>query len=270
MRAIVIVDNIENECCCGEWGLSIFIEYKDQKILLDTGQSDLFVENAARLGIPLEEVGFGVLSHAHYDHADGIRDFCRINQSAPFYLQKACKENCYRRKPEVRTYIGIARGTLEECKDRIRYVSGVTTVCDGVALIGHNTPGLERMGRREKMYVKTPKGWRFDRFRHEQSLVFQTERGLVLFNSCSHGGVINIIREAETAFSGQKVCAYVGGFHLYNKTESEIRTLAAQIRETGVEAIYTGHCTGEEGFRILQEELPERVHQLHVGLTIEF
>lgn len=270
MKATVIVDNIENGECRGEWGLSIFIEYKDKKILLDTGKSNLFAENAEKLGISLESVDFGVLSHAHYDHADGIREFCRMNGTAPFYLQKACGENCYRRKPVFRKYIGISEGTLEECKDRIRYVSGVCQVSDGVFLISHSTPGLERLGRREKMYVKMPKGWKYDSFQHEQSLVFRSERGLVIFNSCSHGGVMNTIHEVKAALGGEKIIAYVGGFHLYNKTEKEIRMLSSQIKETDVKTIYTGHCTGSEGYDILKEELPDVVHQLNVGLVMEF
>lgn len=271
MKAVVIVDNLAGSGCRGEWGLSVLIEYQGKKILLDTGKSELFAENAAKLGIALESVDFGVLSHAHYDHADGIREFCRLNPTAPFYLQEACGENCWRRKKLFfRKYIGISEGTLEQCRNRIRYVSGVFRVCDGVTLIQHSTPGLEKLGRREKMYVKTPAGWRYDSFQHEQSLVFETANGLVIFNSCSHGGVINTIREAQAAIPHRNITAYIGGFHLYNKTEKEIRTLAEEIRKIGLKTIYTGHCTGEEGFQILKEELPEIVHQLQVGLVMEF
>ncbi len=46
MRATVLVDNLEHNGLKGEWGLSIYIEYRDKKILLDTGASGLFAENA--------------------------------------------------------------------------------------------------------------------------------------------------------------------------------------------------------------------------------
>ena len=42
------------------------------------------------------------------------------------------------------------------------------------------------------------------------------------------------------------------------------------IKETGIEYIYTGHCSKERGFRILKEELGEMVVQFHVGLEINF
>ena len=53
MRATVIVDNRKNGNLQGEWGLSIYIEYRGKKLLLDTGASDLFVTNAQKLEIPL-------------------------------------------------------------------------------------------------------------------------------------------------------------------------------------------------------------------------
>ena len=60
----------------------------------------------------------------------------------------------------------------------------------------------------------------------------------------------------------------IGGFHLYNKSEEYVRSFAEKVRATGVEKIYTGHCTGEEGYRILCEVLGDRVHQIEAGLEI--
>ena len=37
MKAIVLSDNITANGLSGEWGLSIYIEYGEKKILLDTG-----------------------------------------------------------------------------------------------------------------------------------------------------------------------------------------------------------------------------------------
>ena len=75
MKATVLIDNIAESPLKDEWGLCVFIEHKGKKILLDTGASALFKENAKKLGVDLSTVDFAVLSHAHYDHADGMKDF---------------------------------------------------------------------------------------------------------------------------------------------------------------------------------------------------
>ena len=280
MRATVLVDNIKGCGLKGEWGLCVYIEYEDKVVLLDTGASDLFVRNAKKLGLDLEKVDFAVLSHAHFDHADGMRPFFEVNKKAPFYLQKGTEENCYEKIWLYRKYIGIPRGILREAGERIRFTEGKFQICPGVWLLPHTTPGLEAVGRRNHMYLRssenggeeTDRGgrkWRPDDFSHEQSLVFDAEDGLVIFNSCSHGGADNIINEVKAAFPGEKIKAIIGGFHLFTRREEEVRELARSIRATGIQQVYTGHCTGDKAFDVLKEELGDMAHQLSCGLVIE-
>lgn len=269
MKATIVVDNIRNSEMMGEWGLCVYIEYEDKKVLLDAGSSKLFAENAQKLNIDLTKVDYGVLSHAHYDHGNGMEPFFKINEKAEFYIRSACRENCYSQKNYYKKYIGLPKGILKKYKDRIVYASGDYTLADGITLVPHKGQNLEAIGRREKMYLRVKGGFIWDNFAHEQSLVFDTPNGLVIFNSCCHGGAANVINEVAAIFPDKKVLALIGGFHLYNKTDEEVKELAAKIKETGIKYIYTGHCTGDRAFRILQEELGDCVKQLHVGLKME-
>ena len=186
MRATVVVDNIGNDELKGEWGLCIYIEYKDKKILLDAGASGLFLENAGKMNIPLKNLDYAVLSHAHYDHANGMREFFQVNDTTKFYLRDGCRENCYVKKWIFRRYIGLPKGILEEYKDRIVLASGDYNIAEGISLIPHKTQGLESIGKNENMYLKEGCRWRPDDFSHEQSLVFDTPNGLVIFKLHLH------------------------------------------------------------------------------------
>ena len=93
MLAIVLSDNIADGDFQGEWGLSIYIEYNGKNFLLDTGASNLFVQNANKLGKSIKAVDYAILSHAHYDHSDSMATFFNLNNHAPFFLRKGCKEN---------------------------------------------------------------------------------------------------------------------------------------------------------------------------------
>lgn len=86
LTARVMIDNVTHSDLCCEWGLSIYIEYCGHKILLDTGSTGSFVENAPAMGINLAEVEYGVLSHAHYDHSDGMERFFEQNSTG----EEAC------------------------------------------------------------------------------------------------------------------------------------------------------------------------------------
>lgn len=270
MKATIVVDNIPNVGLEGEWGLCVYVEYEDKKILLDTGASNLFETNANRLKLSIKDVDYAVLSHAHYDHANGMRKFFELNDHAKFYVQDKTAENCYFKFAFVRKYIGIPKGIMAEYADRFAYVSGIYKLCEGVSIVSHSTPNLEKIGKREHMYQKTAQGFKPDNFCHEQSLVFETEKGLVIMNSCSHGGASNIIREVAAAFPDKKVYALIGGFHIFKRPEAEIRKLAQEIKETGIAYVCTGHCSRERGYQILKEELGDIMHQLKVGLVMEF
>lgn len=269
MIATILIDNITKNELMAEWGLAVFLEYEGHKILLDTGTTGGFLKNAEAMGIDISQVEYGVLSHAHYDHSDGLADFFEKNQTAKFYIREGSAENCYSKQGMLPKYIGIHKGYLKRFEDRIVYVSGDYELLPGVVLLPHKTPGLSKIGRKAGMYVQ--KGLRFlpDAFDHEQSLVFDTERGLVIFNSCSHGGADNIIKEVIATWPEKKIYALIGGFHLFRSSDEEVRALAARVRETGIEKIYTGHCTGDRAMEILKEELGDRAEQLYTGLKIE-
>ncbi len=98
------------------------------------------------------------------------------------------------------------------------------------------------------MYQKTKLGWKPDNFCHEQSLVLDTDSGLVIFNSCSHGGVVNIINEVKAAFPEQKITALIGGFsHL--QASGSGNPGARKINKRNRNSVYL-HRTLLEGKRL--------------------
>ena len=264
----IIVDNKSDNGMQGEWGLSVLVQYADKKILLDAGSTKLFLDNMRTLGIDVADIDYAVLSHAHYDHANGFPTFFDNNDKAQLYIQECTESNCYAKKKIFRKYIGIPRKMITRYSDRIHKVSRHDKITGGVWLIPHKTEGLENIGRRELMFRRQSGRWIPDDFAHEQSLVIDTDKGLVILNSCSHGGAANIINEVKATFPDKNVYGLIGGFHLFNKSEAEIREVAGKIRDTGIEYICTGHCTKDRAFGILKEELGDKVNQMSVGYRI--
>ena len=82
----VLIDNITKDDLLCEWGLSFYIEYDGHKILLDTGSGSNFAENAKALGVDLAQIEYGILSHAHYDHADGMPAFFAENKNSTYKI----------------------------------------------------------------------------------------------------------------------------------------------------------------------------------------
>ena len=269
MKITVLSDNIGSGALMGEWGLSFHIEFCGKKYLLDTGGSSLFLANAKELGIDISEVDCAVLSHAHYDHSLGMEAFFKANSSADFFVSPDAGENCYGRRGILHKYIGLPKGVLIAHKDRIRRPSGVAEIDKDVFVVPHSTEGLSTVGRRSRLYVR--RGWRFvpDDFTHEQSLVFRTDSGLVIFNSCSHSGADVVMEEVCRAFPGENVKAYLGGLHLFRLNDEEVMDIAGKIRDAGLSRVITGHCTGDRAYAVLKSLLGDRIDRFHCGMVIE-
>ena len=270
LRVTILSDNNGTERLAGEWGLSVLIERDDGlRVLLDAGASDLFIKNARALGKSLAGLDAAVLSHAHHDHADGFPALLREQPELKVFVRRCAGACCYAEKEDGLTYIGAAPELFSEYGDRLARVDGDREIAPGVWLIAHRGADGASKGARERMFVKDGEGMRPDDFAHEQSLVFDTERGLCIFNSCSHAGAAEIVEEVRAALPGREVYAYVGGFHLYQKTPEEVAAFAERLKDAGVERICTGHCTGEEAFAVLKERLGDRLTQFRVGLELE-
>lgn len=270
VKMTVLIDNVASEPLAAEWGLSILITAGDMRILLDTGAGHLFAQNAERLGVDLADVEVGVLSHAHYDHADGMDTFFALNQKASFLVREGSGEDCWGIKDGVLTYDGIRRGILKEYATRIQYVSGVYEITDGIWLIPHRKADYSSIAQRNDLYTIRNGKRCPDDFAHEQSLVIETAKGLIIFNSCSHTGMKNILEDVHEMLGRDDVCAYVGGLHLYKLTDEELGKLCAEIRKTPIGHIFTGHCTGDHAFGILKAELGDRIEQFSSGFSYSF
>ncbi|MCF0130183.1 MAG: MBL fold metallo-hydrolase [Pseudobutyrivibrio sp.] len=277
MNVTVLVENTSYGDIAGEHGLCLLVEHYGKKYLIDTGASKLFAENASKLGIDLAQVDVAFLSHAHYDHSGGYDVFFEKNSKATLYMQGTCRNKYYYKVAgPVKKYIGIPKGMVETFSDRIEYVNGYMELGDGVYICPHTTKGLELRGKHAHMYRVDESGMVPDDFSHEQTIVFQEGEYLYIFNSCSHGGVDNIIDEVKQKFPNKRIVSFFGGFHMMGSlgvdtcaySEDEVKAVARTIKESSLATFYTGHCTGHVALAWLKDVLGDRVVSIHSGMII--
>ena len=270
MKIIVLVENTAKEELACEHGLSLYIEHAGKTILLDAGTTDVFMENAEKLGVELDHIRTAVLSHGHYDHSGGFETYLGKNQEAVLYMMKSADGEYYSGKGELHE-IGIPKSVLKKYKERFVMVDRITQIHENIYLVPHKTAGLDTIGARAKLFKKVKGELLPDDFAHELSLVYDTKEGLVIFNSCSHGGVKNIVSEVQGAFPGRAIYVFVGGLHMKGGafSETEIREVAEYLQEAGIQYLYTGHCTGEEAYQILKKYGGEKIQDLYTGKVID-
>ena len=248
----------ENTAACGlpvEHGLSLFIEQDGRALLFDMGQTDLFAQNAARLGVDLAAVDIAVLSHGHYDHGGGLRRFLELNQKAPVYLSRHAFEPHFNGE----RYIGLDVSLRDS--DRLIFTDGVTKIADGITLYScsdrEKVLDLGSFGlNMEQDGALVP-----DDFRHEHYLLLEENGMRVLISGCSHRGIINIMEWF-------KPDVLIGGFH-FNKLplDGALRSYAETLASYDTD-YYTCHCTGVEQFEYMKRFMP-RLNYLSTGGRVE-
>ncbi|HCF37460.1 MAG TPA: MBL fold metallo-hydrolase, partial [Thermosipho africanus] len=65
MKITVLCNDTSRDAFLKEHGLSILI---NDRILFDTGQTDVFIKNGEKLGINFSKIEKVIISHGHYDH----------------------------------------------------------------------------------------------------------------------------------------------------------------------------------------------------------
>lgn len=271
MKIINLIEDTKGvEDCVYEHGLSFYIETKKHKLLLDTGATDAFLENAEKLGIDLKQVDTVVISHGHYDHTGGLLAFAKLNPKAKIYIQKTAQGAFYNYRNREEKYIGMD----EKIKDlpQVVFLEDDFTI-DEELVIFTNVTGRKLWPKGNEI-LKKKCGDEFvqDDFCHEQYLVIKEGNKRVLLSGCAHNGILNILDKYEELFGGWPTHV-ISGFHMMKKndyTEEDTKMIEETGRIlSGMDTFfYSGHCTGEYPLQVLRGIMKEKLTQIHSGEVI--
>ncbi len=257
MKITVLAENTAiNQNFKSEHGLSLQVEALTEKFLFDFGQSDLFLENANKLGVDLTHLDFSILSHGHYDHGNGIIPFLKINSQTKIYINENAFKDYYN---GTEKYIGIDKALKNH--PQIQSVGDSFEIKKGFWLYSHNN--LEKIQPIKPFGLKKLENGVFydDDFVHEHYLLVEENGKTYLFSGCSHKGILNILNWFKPDF-------FIGGFH-FSKIENkdQLTEIALKLKEYPTK-YYTCHCTGVEQYEALKSVLGNRLEYLSTGKVI--
>jgi 7,8-dihydropterin-6-yl-methyl-4-(beta-D-ribofuranosyl)aminobenzene 5'-phosphate synthase len=278
MKITVLAENsickTSSENLESENGLSLFIEFDERKILFDTGQSDLFIKNAEKMGIDISKVDYLVISHGHFDHGGGLKHFLRVNKKAKIFLHINAVHKFYTKIfGLIPYYVGLDQKIIAQ-KNRLNFIDEDTQI-DNKMIVLEGFPDVFPQPEANKaLFEKVNNRFIADKFNHELAMLLIENNEIVLFTGCSHSGIINIIDEVKLVSKTMRIKATFGGFHIHNpisnKNESTdyFDKLAEALGETD-QVFYTGHCTGENNIQSLSRWMCSRIKTMNTGKVIE-
>lgn len=267
---ILIENTTSHQTLVAEHGLSILVEHRGQRVLLDTGASPRYIENAQTLGVSLDGLDAIVLSHGHYDHTGGLLDYLSTNTNPPpIYAHPALCAPHY----AVRKGGGVNIGPpfscehLAQCGVEFHETPDWGVVGDGVFVTGQvdRVTGYEDTGG---PFYHDDAGRQPDALSDDMGLVIDFGERLWVIAGCAHSGIINILKVVGGRLPERKIDLVAGGFHLVNADSARIGRTIAALREFGVRRVAAGHCTGPQALAALAAEYRGDFIRLEAGLTI--
>jgi 7,8-dihydropterin-6-yl-methyl-4-(beta-D-ribofuranosyl)aminobenzene 5'-phosphate synthase len=210
------------------YGFSCFIHFENENILFDTGtDGKILLENMNKCGISPDSVEIVVISHNHYDHLGGLMDFFNENPEVKIYMSKEVFPNAGANAiNQIKSTVNLVKNQIVPVSD----INNIYKISDNIYSTGFFGSGIP-----------------------EQSLILDTEKGIIIITGCAHQGIVNVVRRAKDYFN-KPIFSLFGGFHLGSKSKIEIENIIKELKDLGVINCTPMHCTGQQSSEMIKSD----------------
>jgi 7,8-dihydropterin-6-yl-methyl-4-(beta-D-ribofuranosyl)aminobenzene 5'-phosphate synthase len=270
----VLVDNqSDNPELCREHGLSIWIEADDYRIIFDTGQSDLFLQNAETLGIRLTSANALVLSHGHYDHTGGVREILSIHPSISLYCHPDILIPRFSRQSDgTMKPIGISTADAQAVRlhtDSTCWITRPENINADIGIAGP-IPRLTAYEDTGGDFFLDITGRHVDPIQDDLALWFRTRQGIVIVTGCCHSGLVNTLDYVSNICYHEKIISIIGGFHLLHATDKRLEQTYWSLHSYALQQVIALHCTGDSATDYLEKKLGSLFVKGTTGMKVRY
>jgi len=263
VKIVVLNDNrCDDDNFEFEHGISLFIECYGKKVLFDCGQTDIFMKNAEKLNIDIDNLDAIILSHGDYDHGNGLKYFNKK-------VNLICHPDFMLTRISRRT--GNNNGLNQTKEELIKKFNLIETrepfyISNEIIFLGQ----IERKNNFEQGKNLPAFDENGNIYQHldDSGIVIKTEKGLIVISGCSHSGICNTVEYAKKITNDNRILAVMGGFHLKEVDECTTKTID-YMKQNNVQNVYLAHCTSDIVCQEFVKQIPQIAQMIKTGMTYE-
>lgn len=165
-----------------------------------------------------------------------------------------------RRQNEADRYIGIpfTRPELESLGADFRLTAKPVKIMENVMTTGEIPMITDFEEIDPNLFVNEDDTWQPDKLLDDQSVIINTEGGLVVVLGCAHRGMINTLYHAQKLTGVNPIYAVLGGSHLLTASEERTWLTIAALKDLGVQRLGLSHCTGQAKACLMAQEFGDK------------
>ncbi len=258
MKIQILANDKAKKGFLSEHGLAININHPLYKILFDSGNTDVYLDNAKRMNVNLNDINYIVLSHGHYDHTGGLQWFPHSNTVKQVIIHKDAFFPKYKKENYLK-YNGMPyrKETYTWFNNTVNEVTGFNLIAPSFYVLGN----IEHKSRNDKFYLAGS----LDDFHDEIILILEEDNELSLFMGCSHYGVINGIEAVKKQLPNKRIKNVIAGMHLGEITIKEYSKIGDYLEKLNLDKLIPIHCTGDRAENYFKERFKETCYLLGAG-----
>jgi 7,8-dihydropterin-6-yl-methyl-4-(beta-D-ribofuranosyl)aminobenzene 5'-phosphate synthase len=256
----------------GEHGFAALIEPSvGGSILFDTGQGATLLHNANRMNKELSKVSAVVLSHGHYDHTGGVLPLLQECGPKKIFGHPDIFKTRHRVK-DTGEFLSIglphSKAVLEAAGAVFDLSVDSREIAPGIFLTGE-VPRTSTFETGDLRLYCDCNGQIIDNTPDDQSLIIESDKGVVLLMGCCHAGLINTLEHVAYTMGRRDVYAVIGGTHLGFCGQEQLEMTISTLKNWGIKKVAGSHCTGFSASASLSREMPKEFQLAQVGYSLE-
>lgn len=273
IKATILCENcvFHRPGALAEHGLSIFLETDCGNYLLDTGQGKAIVNNSLVLGLDLRTIKGMILSHHHYDHTGGIAPVLDLRGQVSVYAHPELFKESYKIGEGLPRYIGVPYPSayLEGKGAKFSFSGEFRQIEPGLWLTGEVPRRTDYEKGDPTLAVKSRGEYVKDDILDDQSVVVETEKGLMVILGCCHSGIVNTLAYIVEKMGRRPIYAVIGGTHLGPVCDEQREKSIEALNAFDIERLGVSHCTGLKTASRLSAQFGNRFFFCNVGAVVE-